>query len=64
MNYCRSCGSSIPDNQRNCSMCMGDINHGTDGYYEQWARERLREEEEQEEMERLWGEEHEKSIGR
>jgi hypothetical protein len=43
---------------------MGDINHGTDGYYEQWARERLREEEEQEEMERLWGEEHEKSIGR
>lgn len=40
MNYCTSCGSSIPDNQGNsCSMCYGDISHGSDGYYEEWARQ-------------------------
>jgi hypothetical protein len=22
-------------------MCYGDIHHGTDGYYEQWAREQI-----------------------
>lgn len=37
--YCKSCGEPIPDGQGNsCSMCYGDIGHGTDGYYEDWAR--------------------------
>ncbi len=38
MGSCTSCGSSIPDDQGgSCSMCYGDIAHGSDGYYEQWA---------------------------
>lgn len=43
MNNCSQCGSPIPDNQSICSMCMGDINHGSDGYYQQWALEREQE---------------------
>jgi len=39
---CTSCGSTIPDGQgSSCSMCYGDMNHGRDGYYENWAREQL-----------------------
>lgn len=55
MKKCTSCGSPIPKGQGNsCSMCMGDINHGSDGYYHQWAenqeqqrqeRERVKEQE-------------------
>jgi hypothetical protein len=44
MNYCGSCGSPIPDGQRYCSMCYGDIACGRDGYYEQYAREMLEQE--------------------
>lgn len=36
-NYCAECGSPIPDGQRCCSMCYGDIDHGRDGYYRAWA---------------------------
>lgn len=40
MAYCTSCGSWIPDGQgSSCSMCYGDIDHGSDGYYRQWAEE-------------------------
>lgn len=47
MNYCTSCGSPIPDGQgSSCSMCYGDIAYGTDGYYEEWAKEWIRREEE------------------
>jgi len=43
MKHCTSCGSPIPDGQgKSCSMCYGDIAHGTDGYYENWAREQER----------------------
>lgn len=28
-------------------MCYGDIGHGKDGYYEGWAREQQRQEEEE-----------------
>jgi len=28
-------------------MCYGDINHGHDGYYQRWAEQRLKDEEEQ-----------------
>jgi len=46
MKQCVDCGSSLPDshNFRTCSMCYGDINHGTDGYYLQWAEEQSRRE--------------------
>jgi hypothetical protein len=54
MNSCVQCGISIPDGQSSCSMCYGDIGHGSDGYYEDWARreqERQQEEERQDEPE-------------
>lgn len=51
--YCTSCGSPIPPGQgSSCSMCYGDIAHGTDGYYEQWARERNEERDRDEERQR------------
>ena len=44
MANCVMCGSRIPDNQgsRTCSMCYGDMDHGKDGYYRQWAEEQER----------------------
>ena len=38
MNYCVSCGSPLPDSHkhRSCSLCYGDIDYGTDGYYRQF----------------------------
>lgn len=44
MASCVSCGSYIPENQglSSCSMCYGDIDHGKDGYYRQWAEEQQR----------------------
>ena len=54
---CTSCGSPIPDGQgKSCSMCYGDIAHGTDGYYNEWsarAQEREHEQREQESPECL-----------
>jgi hypothetical protein len=38
MSNCTQCGSSTPAGQSICSMCYGDIAHGNDGYYEEWAR--------------------------
>lgn len=61
MANCTSCGSWIPDSQgKSCSMCYGDIDHGSDGYYRQWAEEqeqraqerRAEDEQTQEEIER------------
>ena len=45
-NYCVMCGSSIPDDQGSstCSMCYGDIDHGKDGYYRDWAERQNQEE--------------------
>lgn len=39
MASCVMCGSTIPDDQGSncCSMCYGDIDHGKDGYYRDWA---------------------------
>lgn len=53
MANCTGCGSSIPDNQgKSCSMCYGDIDHGTDGYYRDYMeQEQRREEERQQEQE-------------
>ena len=43
MPNCTSCESTIPEGQgKSCSMCYGDIAHGTDGYYEAWTREQER----------------------
>lgn len=45
--YCTSCGLPIPEGQgKSCSMCYGDIGHGRDGYYQQWADEQERQKEE------------------
>ena len=44
MGYCVDCGSPIPDDQNTCSMCYGDIEHGNDGYYEEWLRDKQRKE--------------------
>ena len=38
-NHCSCCGIDIPDGQSTCSMCYGDIDHGSDGYYRRWAEE-------------------------
>lgn len=51
MANCRCCGSSIPEGQNVCSMCYGDIDYGTDGYYRQWAEEQERKRIEREEWE-------------
>lgn len=57
MPYCSSCGSPIPEGQgKSCSMCYGDIDHGKDGYYEEWAREELHRQE-MEDIERRMEEE-------
>jgi hypothetical protein len=41
--HCTSCGSRIPEGQGNsCSMCYGDMHHGRDGYYREWAEEQER----------------------
>lgn len=46
---CTSCGSPIPDGQgKSCSMCYGDIEHGRDGYYREWAEEQDRQQQEHE----------------
>lgn len=38
MKYCTSCGSQIPEGQgSSCSMCYGDMSHGKDNYYRDWA---------------------------
>jgi len=40
MPNCTSCGSPIPEGQgKSCSMCYGDVQHGTDGYYEDWLHQ-------------------------
>jgi len=61
--YCTSCGKEIPERQgKSCSMCYGDMNYGSDGYYQRRYEEYERKEEEkeaqwQEAMEELmWGE--------
>ncbi|MDD4987010.1 MAG: hypothetical protein PHQ43_14820 [Dehalococcoidales bacterium] len=39
MPNCVMCGASIPEGQRVCSMCYGDIDYGSDGYYRRWAEQ-------------------------
>jgi len=43
------CGAPIPDDQgsNTCSMCYGDIGHGKDGYYRDWAEREMQGHEEQ-----------------
>ncbi len=52
MATCSQCGISIPKEQKVCSMCYGDISYGTDGYYQQWAEEQERINEENKQRER------------
>ena len=37
MSNCSCCGSSVPEGQSVCSMCYGDMDYGSDGYYKEWA---------------------------
>lgn len=39
MASCTMCGNPLPSSHKHktCSMCYGDIDYGTDGYYRQWA---------------------------
>jgi predicted amidophosphoribosyltransferase len=48
MANCSECGSWIPDGQKICSMCYGDIDYGRDGYYRQWAENEMQRQQEQE----------------
>lgn len=51
--HCTSCGERIPPGQgRSCSMCYGDINHGRDGYYRDWAERQERDADERRERDR------------
>ena len=50
MNSCTSCGRPIPQAQGNsCSMCYGDIDYGSDGYYREWVEKEERRRQEIEE---------------
>ncbi|MCK5642407.1 MAG: hypothetical protein KAJ19_16490 [Gammaproteobacteria bacterium] len=56
---CTSCGQPIPEGQgSSCSMCYGDVAHGTDGYYQdymdKWSEDVEREDQEQEEKDGEW----------
>ena len=39
MASCTQCGVTIPDGQTTCSMCYGDVEHGTDGIYRDWLEQ-------------------------
>ena len=56
MANCTCCGVSVPEGQRICSMCYGDIDHGKDGYYRAWAEARRREREAERDEEHRAGE--------
>jgi len=45
MASCVQCGNWIPDSQKVCSMCYGEVGYGSDGYYEQWLQEQIEQEE-------------------
>lgn len=63
MAYCTSCGSPIPDGQGNsCSMCYGDIDHGRDGYYRQWAEEQIEREAQTRQFEEQMQQEYERQM--
>lgn len=44
MKSCVMCGSPLPESHlhKTCSMCYGDIDYGTDGYYRQHVEEEAR----------------------
>lgn len=46
MPNCISCGAWIPEGQgSSCSMCYGDVDHGSDGYYRDWVERQDQEQE-------------------
>ena len=46
MANCTQCGITIPDNQKVCSMCYGDIDYGSDEHYRDWAEQQQQQEQE------------------
>jgi hypothetical protein len=51
MATCVMCGAWIPDGQRTCSMCYGDVDHGNDGHYRRWMEQEDDEREQEREQE-------------
>lgn len=49
MSTCYSCGSSVPEGQRFCSMCYGDPEYGRDDYYKDYLRQWMEEADHEEE---------------
>jgi len=51
---CSSCGAPLPDshNHSTCSMCYGDLDYGTDGYYREYMEEWDRSEQQSQEEDR------------
>ena len=47
----------VGEGQTTCSMCYGDPNHGTDGYYRDWLEQREQERAAEEEAERRYQQE-------
>jgi hypothetical protein len=47
---CIGCGAPLPGSHpyRSCSMCFGDLDYGTDGYYRAWLEDSIWLEQEQE----------------
>lgn len=59
MPYCTNCGSPIPKGQgRLCSMCYGDPDHGSDGYYLEYLEAQDREAERKQQQQQEQQEEH------
>ena len=53
MSNCANCGLPVPEGQKVCSMCYGDPDYGSDGYYRDWIEEQRRREEDAQEDEEM-----------
>ena len=51
MNTCSMCGVTIPEDQDICSVCYGDIDYGTDGYYRDAVERQMWEDHERQQRE-------------
>ena len=51
MGNCTMCGLTVPDGQTVCSMCYGDLDYGSDGYYREYMEESQRQQEEEQSYE-------------
>ena len=55
MASCTMCGVTVPDGQSCCSMCYGDVDFGSDGYYLAWLERGLQKQAEEKALEEaIW----------